>query len=357
LLADIQEKKMRSIAQCCRQSALAGALLLGSIGAAQAVVMPEADCGLGPTNNCLTFGDFNVYSLPLLNQRAGYDTVPSPGDPFYASSTYGAIKDYTIIGINNGQYTQTGNPTGQVDGSYDTPSPNNATSTTFSTRTTTDPGGAGEFAGDVLESWDAQVSSLLTLSGGTPLTFFFAFNETGRGTGLENTDLLIWGRATLVNTNSGASQSFYLGGNTGASTPLQSALPSPTGFDADPNTQDFGPWVYVHAGVCVDGVGNFIGFPDNAGACPFGTELANQNNLGQNAAAFMVNSPDLDAALESGLYDALQITWEMAYINGGGETAWSMPVTAERNVPEPRGLVLAATAMLLLALNRYLRRA
>jgi hypothetical protein len=334
--------------QRCRQGLLAGALLLGAAGAAQAVVMPTPDCGFGPTNNCLTFGDFNVYSLPLLNLRAGYDTVPSPGDPYYASSTYGAIKDFTIIGINNGQYTQNGNPSGQVDGSYDTPSPNNATSTTFSTRTTTDPGGAGEFAGDVLESWDAKVSSLLGLSGGTPLTFFFAFNETGRGTGLENTDLLIWGRATLLNTGTGAQQSFYLGGNTGASTPLQGSLPSPTGYDADPNTQDFGDWVYVHAGSCVDNAGNFIGFPDNAGACPVGSEVANQNNLGQNAAAFMVNSPALDLALESGLYDALQVTWEMAYINGGGETAWIMPVSADRQVPEPRALVLVATAMLLL---------
>ncbi len=346
---------MRALYKYCRQCLLLGAAMAGLSGAAQAVVMPAPDCGFGPTNNCLTFGDFNVYSLPLLNQRAGFGSVPGPGDPYFASSTYGQIKDFTIIGINNGQYTNTGNPPGQVDGSYNTPSPNTTTSTTFSTRTTTDPGGAGEFAGDILTSWDAQVSSLLTLSGGTPLTFFFAFNETGSGTGLENTDLLIWGRATLVNTTSGASQSFYLGGNTGASTPLQGALPSPTGYDADPNTQDFGDWVYVHAGICVDGTGNFVGFPETDGSCLVGS-VANQNNLGQNAAAFMVNSPALDAAMETGLFDALQITWEMAYINGGGETAWIMPVTSDRNVPEPRGVALMASALVLLAASRYFRR-
>lgn len=70
------------------------------------------------------------------------------------------------------------------------------------------------------------------------------------------------------------------------------------------------------------------------------------------------NSPELDAELLTGKWDAVQVTWEMAYINGGGETAWIMPVTAtniceesptapgcQTTVPEPNGLALVALGL------------
>ncbi|EKD99316.1 MAG: hypothetical protein ACD_23C00016G0001, partial [uncultured bacterium] len=97
--------------------------------------------------NCLTFGDFNIYSLPLLDQQAGGDGVPKPGEPFYAPATYGAIQNNTIIGINNGNSTETGNPSATTDGSFNTPSPNNSTNETFSTATAADPSG-GPAIGD-----------------------------------------------------------------------------------------------------------------------------------------------------------------------------------------------------------------
>ncbi len=324
---------------------------------AKAVPLPTADCGSGPTNNCLTFNDFNVYSLPLLQLRESGDSVPAPGDTYYAPSTFGAIKDFTIIGINNGNSTTTGNPPGGTDGSYDTPS--NQTASTFSTRTTDDPNTSGgaptdsEFFGDAAGSWDATTSAILSLTNGTPVVFFFAFNETGSGTGLLNTDLLIWGKVTLIDQDSNNTLTFFLGGDSGLNgafsdtyTPINDPLPDPTGTNdifGSPG-YDFGPWVYVHAGICADAAGNFFGFPDTNGQCPVGT-VRNQNDLGQNAASFMVNSPELDAALLSGTWDAMQVTWEMAYINGGGETAWIMPVDANRTVPEPKILSLVAFAL------------
>lgn len=344
-------------------------LLLSAIGLIAWVVgiTPASATSLPtciPNVTCLQYGDFNVFSLPLLNLQATGSAVPGPGDPYYYPASYGQIKSYTIMGINNGQSTQTGNPSGSVDGAYNTPSPNNTTNGAFSTVTsetpggTADPGGAGQFTGDSTNSWDARTSSLLSLIGGTPLTAFFAFNETGSGTGLDTTDLLIWARVYLSNDSGSQNTAFYLSGDGSQNIPCTStgitgaggcnvALPA-----AD--ATDFGPWVYVHAGICADANGNFVGFPDTSGQCPVGDVYANQNNLGQNAAAFMVNSPALDAALSSGLYSYMQITWKMAYINGGGETAWIEPMT--RTVPEPRTLALLGIGVLALGVTIARRR-
>lgn len=328
-----------------------------SATSASALTLPACDPTI-PTGNCLEFGDFNVYSLPLLNLQAGLGPTPGPGSPYYFPSTFGQIQNFTIIGINNGQETETGNPTGQVDGAYNTPSPNNTTNVSFSTLTTTDPGTNDDFVGDAAGSWDARVTSLLQLVDGTPLVGFFAFNETGSGTGLLTTDLLVWAMVTLYTDAGTAGPTFYLGGDTGGVAPGIDAasLPAPDGSDANGSGAGaplgYGPWVYVHAGICADDAGNFFGFPNTDGECTMGGEVREQNNLGQNAAAFMINSPELDAALNSGDWTVLSITWQMAYINGGGETAWFQPVDGERTVSEPGTVALLGLALAALAFRR-----
>src|SRR4026207_1538660 len=42
--------------------------LIAAPAMAQAVDLPSANCGFGPTNTCLIFDDFTVYSLPLLQE-------------------------------------------------------------------------------------------------------------------------------------------------------------------------------------------------------------------------------------------------------------------------------------------------
>jgi hypothetical protein len=331
--------------------ALAAAALALALGAGNAYALTTLpSCTPGVT--CLVYGDFNVYSLGLLDLLAGGDGVPNPGSEFDVPSTYGAINGDTIIGINNGN-DGAGNISGSIDGAYNTPS-DSSSSSTFSTLTAADPGGVGEFTGDA-QSWDANISSLLSFIDGTPLTAFFGFNDTGRGTGLLSTDMLVWAQVTLHDTTPGdgtnAPVSFYLGG--AGTAPSLNELP-------DPNGSDFGQWVYVHAGYCVmAGSNQFAGFPVN-GSCahiPGADPAAKQNSLGQNAASFLINSPALDAALDSGDWDVLSITWQMAYIDGGGETAWIQAMQTTRQLPTPNTFFLFAFGLLLAgALARRRRR-
>jgi len=335
---------------------LLGLMLGFTTPAAKAATLPTCN-PVGPTANCLVFGDFNVYSLPLLDLQGGGDGVPGPGDPFYFSSTYGQIQNYTIVGINNGNCTNTGNPTGAADCSYNTPS--QSSTNIFSTKTAeaggvADPGGAGEFAGDTDDTWDITTTALTSLIGGAgnPLTAFFAFNESNQaGTGLEGASLLTWVKVTLTDLDGGnAPVSFYLcaGPACQGTEPTTASLPA-----ANADQAGSLPWAYVHSGICTIGT-NFVGFPDANGDCPAGATLRNQNNLGQNAAAFMVNSPALDAALATGNYDVMQVLWKMAHISGGGETAWIQPSDAPTVIAEPS--TLASFALALVALGFVMRR-
>src|SRR5688572_24532826 len=74
-----------------------------------------------PNVTCLQFGDFNVFSLPILNLAAGAG-APGPGDPWYVASNNGTVNQYTVIGRNNGQ-DGAGN-VGAIDGAFNTPSNN-----------------------------------------------------------------------------------------------------------------------------------------------------------------------------------------------------------------------------------------
>ena len=194
--------------------------------------------------------------------------------------------------------------------------------------------------------WDATVSALKASIGSSNLVAFFAFNETGQND-LIGSCLLIWVHAQLRNTTSGATQDFYL-------QPNGSTDNNDPGFVSTGGSQD--PWVYVHGGVCVTNSGVFTGFPDVNKNWPAGSSYHDQQNLGQNNAAFAVYSSDLDYQVKTGDWDILHIDWKMDYLNGGGETAWIMPLDAPNRVPEPSTVFLLGTALIGLGALRRMRK-
>jgi hypothetical protein len=320
---------------------LAGALM----GTSARAVDSLPACIPGVT--CLQFGDFNVFSLPLLGLTQ--------------SATPGALQVDTVIGINNGN-TGVNNNSTVLDSSFNTPSAANSGSSTFTTLTAADPGSTNQFAGD-FQSWDAPVSQLKSLVPGVPpLVAFFGFNEDGSTgptyNGLAGPDLLIWASVTLCPDGGAITAScstFILGNNTAAVT----TPPSVTGLPDNPDPSQVAAlqaagWVYVHGTICLDGGGGFAGFPDlTTGNCPAGTTPRSQVNLGQNNVAFMIDSPALDAALVNpGANAVLHITWEMAYISGGGETAFFAPVSTVTLIPEPATLALVGLALFAAGLGR-----
>lgn len=330
--------------------ALLTSLVIVGSSNASALSLPAGPCD-GQTN-CIQFTDFSVYSLPFLTYSTGQDYV--------AASAPGQISSNIILGINNGN---SNNPA-YVDGAYNTPSPNNnqsATFTTYGSDPTTPtgggnpnnppPAGTGQTwgAGDG-NGWDASVDALKTKLGSSDLVAFFAFNETGQNN-LNGGAMLIWVHAQLRNFETNQVMDFYL---------------QPTGSTKtdDPNFVSAGgsqaPWTLVHAGVCVANK-TFVAFPtlgaNGAETCPTGTTLITQSTTGQNDAAFAVYSDKLNDQVKNGDWDVLHIDWKMDFLNGGGETAWIAPFDVDdQRVPEPGTLSLLGLALLGISARKMLKK-
>lgn len=254
-----------------RKTSVVSALLFGALSytgpaSADPVTLPSADCGLGPTNNCVVFQDFTVYSLPLLQEYQdpsgqtpdypltaslqGLNLVAKPNEAVvrvYWTSAEGTAAQGTGTSIDDPYDARTGAgntgdnllalmATALYSGQFKVPSdpaggPGTAdnflqpSTTVVNTATFTgqsdfpvppagyDPATCGTNLNGCLPLWDADVSALQTaLGANTGLVFFFVNNETGDSGELLGQDLNAWVRVCLTDTTT-VGQTVVLGPN------------------------------------------------------------------------------------------------------------------------------------------------
>lgn len=327
-----------------RSRILAVSTLFCVCGSAWGFALPAGPC---TGSNCLQYSDFSVYSLALINLQNGGSGSPTNGQAGYVEASPGQIKDYVVLGLNsNNNAAQTNIP--GVDNAYNTPSGG-----TFTTKTSDTTNGPG--AGDG-NSWQASISVLNNEFLSNKFVAFFAFTEPGTSSPpqpLLGADLLIWAKVSAIDLqNQFAPKTFYLqpNGSLHDDDPLASPLPP------DTTLGDSGPWVYVHSKMCVGPGSSFAGFPDGAGNCPLGSQIKD-TNTGQNNASFALYNEDLDGIIHdiNTPYDILQVDWEMAYVDGDGETAWIQPFEVS-NTPEPATPLLIALALIVMSRSQIKRK-
>ncbi len=388
--------RSKLLGTCLAASFAVGTLL--AAGSAKAdILLPTPNCGLGATNNCLIFDDFTVYSLALLNFKAGAGPV-SPGDPFYVKSTGSDIAADVVIGSHPANATDNQDTVPlHADDAYGTPDnissgfanflmiPTDPTPTPLSipgdnriqplthvfnpaTANATVPGASGVLATGGLPLWDIEVSALKTYLAGGHLVFFFNLNEENGGLLDSGQDMLAYLDVYLSNSGPFVGTNplrFTLSGNDcgggpGSCVPFAQSQAQTAGVD-DILTTANDQWAYVHGEICIaDGsgappAGTVLGF----GACTAPqTAVGGQNvnqNLGANQAAFALYSKDLETALNSGLYDIMSVDLRMSHVGNGFEQLFILAGQVI-GAPEPGTLAIFGAGLMYLGFRLRRRK-
>lgn len=325
--------------------AMGGMGLTGNVQAG--LTLPNPTCLTSPDiTNCLKLDDFAVYSLAFLNYQAGFGDAQS-GDPYYVRSSGKPINDSLVVASHPSVRRDNTDLGVDGDDGYDTPNsvPGGSDFANFLMEAP-DPAPNG-FTGDnrnqtsqngsTLPLWDIQVDDLLTFLGGGDLYFFFNLNEENKGGLDDGQDMYTWAEVILSN-DTGASTSFILSGDNTSAVPYQSAMQTTGVDDILPNASDL--WAWVHGEICVDKTtGALLALGPCTGQA--NSDTVNQN-LGANAAAFAVYSPDLNTALDSGLYDLMTVDFRMSHIDNGYEQLFIQALDRTVQTSEPNVLALFA---------------
>jgi PEP-CTERM motif-containing protein len=297
----------------------------------EAVTLPACD-----DNICAFDGDFTVMSLPLANLLVS---------PTKVQSSPGQIKDGVVLYTGAGGQEVNTNFAG-MDNAFSAPSGKNA-GTSFSSTTGADPGGTGQFAGDV-QSWDSTITAFTTfLNGATPI-FFFNQNQENSGAaapgcpGATNAqDVCVYGSLTLVDLD-----------NPGNNVVLELEAPTRL-FSQGPGATDGvatlpAELLLAKGAVCLDAVGNDVACDGNQAVGPV------NHNLGANEAAYAAFSDTLNALLATCAqfgqnsaqcpWDSLSIRFDLTGLTNGFEQLFIL--TSEFVIPPPP-VPVPATLLLL----------
>jgi len=327
---------MKKILACC----FAVVTLYSFSGIAGAYSLPD------PVGNSMLYGDFYSYSLPILayNYDQLYGGGVGPGNPYYIASSPGQIADYIVVATGASGGPVNTNFAG-MDDAY--PTPNSSGITTFSTGTTADPGGAGEFTGDAAATWDSTLTSFVGAVGYSPI-FYFNNNQTNSGSAEDQT-LFAWGQMTLIDS-AGILPNLYFD--------FTSIDQNNDGRLVD-GTAATNPYNWSSPGAA-NGTYPLAGdYALSGGQVLFDGQLFN-HNLGANQAAYAIYSPELNDILQSADfsgYDVMSIDFRMYALNNGYEQLFILPGDYRPpTIPEPATILLVGFGLAGIGLARITRR-
>lgn len=310
-------------------------LVLGTQSAKALPNFPAPDAGGLPL--AIQYGDFYSYSLPVLDYFLGQQNYNASSDWYVAAPK---PQDNAIVVYTNANNVDD-NPAG-MDDAYESVTGNQPQNSLFNTGTTTDP--PPTFTGDDPDYWDAQIDTLLNYLDGNSLFFFFNNNQlNSTELGFSRQNLFAWGQVQIVDLENGLPTMYYDFNNTNTGGDVTAYNSDGSGPDAYGAPTDPGDFVLSGGYVCFDGA-------NNPQACDGSEAVRLDHNLGFNAAAYALYSPEIDMGLGSWFnmgYDTIRIDMRLRGLNNGAEQLFILSSGETTTViPEPSTFVLLACGLL-----------
>ena len=296
----------------------------------------------------IQYGDFYSYSLPVLDYFLGQQNYSASSDWYVGAPQ---PQDNAIVVYTNANNVDD-NPPG-MDDAYESVTGNTVADSTFDTSVADDPPPPGTspsqpddpaFPGDSNDYWDAEIGALLNYLDGNSLYFFFNNNQlNSTELGFSQQNLFAWGQVQIVDLEGGLPTMYYDFNNTFTGGDVTAYTSDGSGPDPYVSPLDPGDYVLSGGYVCFDAA-------DNLMECD-GTEAVRlAHNLGFNAAAYALYSPEIDLGLGTWFgagYDIMRIDMSLRELNNGAEQLFILSSGETTTViPEPSTVLLLACGLI-----------